>query len=156
MITGTVQIQAMAPADTVRCAALEQVLFPGDDPWTAEMFTAEIAAAHNHYVVARADTTVVGYAGIALLGRRGQHESEIHTIGVDPAHQGQGIGQVLLGNLLSEADTHGGPVFLEVRTDNDRALDLYAQHGFRVVGTRRGYYRPSGADAFTMRREPRS
>ncbi|MEO6881131.1 MAG: ribosomal protein S18-alanine N-acetyltransferase [Mycobacteriaceae bacterium] len=144
----------MAPADTVRCAALEQVLFPGDDPWTAEMFTAEIAAAHNHYVVARADSTVVGYAGIALLGRRSQRESEIHTIGVNPAHQGSGTGRALLAELLTVADAHGGPVFLEVRTDNDRALDLYAHHGFSVVATRRGYYRPSGADAFTMRREP--
>lgn len=153
MKTDTVQIRSMTPPDTVRCAALEQVLFGGDDPWTAEMFIAELAAKHNHYVVARVDTTVIGYAGIARLGRRGQCENEIHTIGVDPAHQGRGAGRALLAELLRAADAHGGPVFLEVRTDNGRALDLYAHHGFTVVGTRLGYYRPSGADAFTMRRE---
>jgi len=39
-----------------------------------------------------------------------------------------------------------------VRTDNAAAIALYTAAGFEVVGTRRGYYLPSGADAFTMRR----
>ena len=46
-------------------------------------------------------------------------------------------------------------VFLEVRTDNDTARALYESAGFAVVGLRRRYYQPSGADAHTMRREPR-
>jgi [ribosomal protein S18]-alanine N-acetyltransferase len=46
-------------------------------------------------------------------------------------------------------------VFLEVRTDNDAARTLYETEGFLVVGLRRNYYRPSGADAYTMRREAR-
>jgi ribosomal-protein-alanine N-acetyltransferase len=46
-------------------------------------------------------------------------------------------------------------VFLEVRTDNDAARSLYESEGFTVVGRRRRYYRPSGADAYTMRRESR-
>ena len=44
-------------------------------------------------------------------------------------------------------------MFLEVRTDNDAARSLYESEGFAIVGLRRGYYRPSGADAHTMRRE---
>jgi [ribosomal protein S18]-alanine N-acetyltransferase len=46
-------------------------------------------------------------------------------------------------------------VFLEVRTDNEPARALYESEGFTVVGLRPRYYRPSGADAHTMRREPR-
>jgi ribosomal-protein-alanine N-acetyltransferase len=46
----------------------------------------------------------------------------------------------------------GAMVFLEVRTNNEPAIQLYRSEGFVVIGTRRGYYRPSGADAFTMRR----
>jgi [ribosomal protein S18]-alanine N-acetyltransferase len=45
-------------------------------------------------------------------------------------------------------------VFLEVRTDNEAARALYEGERFSVVGLRRRYYRPSGADAYTMRREP--
>ena len=44
-------------------------------------------------------------------------------------------------------------MFLEVRTDNEAARALYEAEGFTVVGLRKRYYRPSGADAYTMRRE---
>ncbi len=96
--------------------------------------------------------TSSGYAGIALLGNGSHPESEIHTIGTDPACQRRGIGGALLDELLRVADARGGPVFLEVRTDNDAAIALYRREGFEIVGTRKKYYQPSGADAFTMRR----
>lgn len=144
----------MAELDVPRCVELEQLLFPGDDPWSAEMFRAELAAGHNHYVTARGEGgELLGYAGVARLGRRSDPENEVHTLAVDPARRRAGTGRALLLDLLATADAHGGPVFLEVRTDNAPAQGLYAAHGFRVVGTRRGYYSPSGADAFTMRRE---
>jgi [ribosomal protein S18]-alanine N-acetyltransferase len=54
------------------------------------------------------------------------------------------------------ADELGATVFLEVRTDNEPARALYEAEGFAVVGLRKRYYAPSGADAYTMRREPRS
>ena len=143
----------MNSADVERCVELERLLFAGDDPWTAAMFTAELRAGHNHYVTARdLGDRLVGYAGLARLGRRSDPENEVHTIAVDPAFQRHGTGRALLAELLRVADAHGGPVFLEVRTDNAPAIALYAAHGFTVVGTRLGYYSPSGADAFTMAR----
>ncbi|AHK30057.1 ribosomal-protein-alanine acetyltransferase [Rhodococcus opacus PD630] len=149
----TFRIEPMAAADAERCAELETLLFAGDGPWSAGAFRAELAAPHVHYTVARDDTGhVVGYAGIALLGNGSHPESEIHTIGTDPACQRLGIGGALLDELLRVADARGGPVFLEVRTDNDAAIALYRREGFEIVGTRKKYYQPSGADAFTMRR----
>ncbi len=142
----------MVAADAARCAELETVLFPGDNPWPEEAFRSELAAPHNHYFAARDAGRTVGYAGIALLGRGEAVESEVHTIGVDPAEHRHGIGGALLSALLDVADRHGGPVFLEVRTDNTPAIELYHREGFVVVGTRRNYYQPSGADAFTMAR----
>jgi len=138
-------------ADARRCAELEAQLFDGDDPWPAAAFHRELASAHNHYVAARISETLVGYAGISRLGRTPPYEYEVHTIGVDPAYQGRGIGRRLLEELLTFSD--GGAVYLEVRTDNEAAIGLYTSLGFEQIGLRRRYYRVSGADAYTMRKE---
>jgi ribosomal-protein-alanine N-acetyltransferase len=146
-----VTIGALTPADAERCAELEAQLFDGDDPWPAVAFNRELGSSHNHYVGARVAGSVVGYAGVSRLGRKPPFEYEVHTIGVDPAFQGQGIGRRLLDELLNFAD--GGVVYLEVRTDNEAAIALYRSAGFAQIGLRRRYYRISGADAYTMRRE---
>jgi ribosomal-protein-alanine N-acetyltransferase len=147
-VTTTVALGPLLESDAPRCAELERILFPGDDPWSERAFRDELRAG-CHYVAARLDDTLVGYAGLALMGT----EAEIHTIGVDPAHQGRGIGRALLRELLVVADAAHAAVFLEVRTDNDAAHALYVSEGFAVVGLRRRYYAPSGADAHTMRRD---
>ncbi|MFV0496032.1 ribosomal protein S18-alanine N-acetyltransferase [Mycobacterium sp.] len=137
--------------DADRCAQLEALLFEGDDPWPADAFQRELASKTHHYVGARRGATLVGYAGIARLGRVAPFEYEVHTLGVDPEYQGRGIGRWLLEELLRFAG--GGVVYLEVRTDNDAAIALYRSAGFAQIGLRRRYYRVSGADAYTMRRE---
>ena len=139
--------------DCARCAELEALLFAGDDPWPAVAFVRELAAGHNRYVAARVADTLVGYAGIARLGRVPPFEYEIHTIGVDPAYQRHGIGRTLMTLLLDEVGPDG-VVYLEVRTDNEPALELYRSLGFETIGIRKRYYRASGADAYSMRRDP--
>jgi ribosomal-protein-alanine N-acetyltransferase len=138
--------------DAARCAELESQLFEGDDPWPERAFLAELAAKHIHYVAARDGDKLVGYGGIARLGRKQPYEYEIHTIGVDPAYHRRGIGREMLVRLLEIAE--GGAVFLEVRTDNAAAIGLYESFGFVNIGLRKRYYRASGADAYTMRRLP--
>jgi len=153
-------IDALRESDAPRCAVLERLLFPGDDPWSAAAFRDELRAGHV-YLAARspggtaAGPLLVGYGGLAFLAEPPHVEAEVHTIGVDPAFQGRGIGRALLRGLLAAADARHATVFLEVRTDNEAARALYASEGFAVVGLRRRYYQPSGADAHTMRREPR-
>ncbi len=139
-------LQLMRWPDIAAVAELEQLLFPTDSPWTAEMFWAELAAGH-HYLVHRApDGSVDGYAGLA--GNTG--EAGIQTIGVHPAMQGRGLGRALLDALLVQAADRR--VLLEVRTDNEAAIALYQSSGFHRIGLRRKYYQPSGADALTMER----
>ena len=152
--TGTaVVIDRLTPADAERCAELEAELFDGDDPWPVAAFQRAISAESQHYVAARVGGELVGYAGIARLGRRPPLEYEVHTIGVAAGYRSRGIGRALLMDLLAFAD--GGVVHLEVRTDNTAAIGLYRDLGFVEVGTRERYYRASGADAYLMRREQR-
>ncbi|MCW4352512.1 ribosomal protein S18-alanine N-acetyltransferase [Hoyosella sp. YIM 151337] len=148
-------MRPLAQRDAKRCARLEQILFARDNPWPAWAFEQELRSPDHHYVAAEIDDALVGYAGIALLGPADQPENEIHTIGVDPRYQGQGIGRMLLDDLLTVADVHGGPVWLDVRVDNEAAQSLYKKAGFNVVGVRKKYYQPSGADAYVMKREAR-
>lgn len=147
---GAVTYGPLVADDAMRCADLERVLFPADGPWSAATFLSEIGSRHNTGFAARADGRLVGYAVLAALGPEGDREYEVHTIGVDPAHQGRGIGRSLLGRMLAIADADAAPVVLDVRTDNVAALTLYRDHGFEVVGTRPCYYRPSLADAYLM------
>ena len=182
-MTGVVVIDALRASDAARCAELERLLFPGEDPWSERAFRDELRAGHRYLAArsaggaridtarsaggARIDTArsaggagmesdLVGYAGLAFVAGPPRAEAEIHTIGIDPAHRRRGIGRSLLRGLLAVADAAGAAVFLEVRTDNEPARALYEAEGFTVVGLRRRYYRPSGADAHTMRREPAS
>jgi ribosomal-protein-alanine N-acetyltransferase len=148
----TAVIDALRPEDAARCAELERQLFPGDDPWSERSFREELQAGHLYLAARDADGTLIGYAGLAFVAGPPHAEAEIHTIGVDPAHQGHGVGRALLRGLLAAANALSATVFLEVRTDNDAARGLYESEGFAVVGIRKRYYRPSGADAHTMRR----
>lgn len=150
---GTVRIQPLREQDAERCAEIEREMFAGDDPWSARAFREELAAGH-HYFGAYADGELIGYAGLALNGRPPHLEAEIHTIAVTKAFQGTGTGARLLRALLAVADQVHAPVFLEVRTDNTVAIGMYTRAGFAQIGLRRHYYQPSGADAYTMRRDP--
>ena len=95
---------------------------------------------------------VAGYAGLLAAGTQG----DVLTLAVAGDRWGQGTGSALLEALLAEAARRGcTEVFLEVRTDNDRAQRLYRRYGFTRIGIRRGYYQPSGTDALVMRKELR-
>lgn len=151
----TVRLEPLRRKDLARCAELELTLFPGEDPWSEATFRSELDWG-NYYLGAYVDGAgLVGYAGLSLVGTPASLEATVHTIGVDPAWQRQGVGRTLIKALLAKADEAAAPVYLEVRTDNDAAIGLYEAHGFTRVGIRRRYYQPSGADAYTMVRPAR-
>ena len=155
MIAEPVTVGALTRADAQRCAELEAQLFDGDDPWPAAAFNRELASAHNHYVGARARRNAGRLCRHLAVGPHTAATSTRSTPSAwTPAYQGQGIGRRLLDELLTFAD--GGVVYLEVRTDNEAAIGLYRSVGFEQIGLRRRYYRVSGADAYTMRREART
>jgi ribosomal protein S18 acetylase RimI-like enzyme len=55
----------------------------------------------------------------------------LSALGVEPEHQGEGIGSALLAPVLAEADTAGLACYLE--TAVGRNVLLYERHGFDVV-----------------------
>lgn len=64
------------------------------------------------------------------------HPTEPHwylpMIGVDPTHQGVGIGAALMAEALKAVDRDGAIAYLE--SSNPRNISLYQRHGFEVIG----------------------
>jgi len=54
-------------------------------------------------------------------------------IGVDPAHQGKGIGAALLRHVLNACDRQKVLAYLEAT--NPRNVPLYERHGFEALGS---------------------
>lgn len=108
-------------------------------PWTRANFTDALAAGYQAQML-RADNTVLGYF-VAMLG-----VDEVHllNITVAPAYQGQGWSHLMLDALaLWSRSQKAHWLWLEVRTGNSRALDVYTRYGFNRVGLRKDYY-PNG------------
>jgi GNAT superfamily N-acetyltransferase len=91
----------------------------------------------------------------AMFEKIGAHRStEPHwylpLIGIDPRHQGQGLGSVLLGHTLAECDRNGTAASLEA--SNPRSVPFYERHGFEVRAEIQVGDSPT---LFAMVREPR-
>jgi ribosomal-protein-alanine N-acetyltransferase len=151
----------MTVDDLPSVMVLEEELF-APDTWTEAMYRDELSRGDTrYYVVAEfhlegedddepeaVAPVLVGYAGLIAY----DDEAHVATLGVAKALQGEGVGSLLLDDLLSEADKRSPVVLLEVRADNEVAQRLYARRGFEEIGRRRGYYQPSGDDAVVMKR----
>jgi ribosomal protein S18 acetylase RimI-like enzyme len=91
----------------------------------------------------------------ALLEEIGAHRSAkphwyLPLIGVDPRHQSQGLGSMLLGHTLAECDRTGTAACLEA--SNPRNVRFYERHGFEV---RRQIQVGDSPTLFAMIRPPR-
>ena len=132
----------------VECMAqIELAAF--SDPWPASAFAELLSAAHARVTVAvDARDEPIGYC--VLLSAA--DEGEIANLAVVAPRRGQRVGAQLLDHALQFA-RHAGvrSVYLEVRTSNHPARDLYSSRDFVAVGRRRAYYRNPLEDALVLR-----
>lgn len=86
--------------------------------------TASLVACHGKEV-----------AGINLILREHEHLASVVEISVDPAHQGKGLGRLLMTRSLSVlVEDQFDQVELAVTAANTRAIKLYDALGFTDVG----------------------
>jgi len=137
----TVSIEPMTPEDLAAVVSVEGESFT--EPWSQDLFGAEIIQANRLYVVAKDPSgEVCGYGGIMVSGE----DAHIVTLAVAPEHREQGLGSRLLLRLINEASARQvHHLTLEVRESNIAAQDLYRKFGFDRAGIRRGYYRTEDA-----------
>jgi len=81
-------------------------------------------------------------AGYGLVGfRRTSTCARLYALALDPAVHGRGFGRALLGSAERAARARGATSLrLEVRTDNARAIDLYAKAGYQHLAVMPDYY----------------
>lgn len=121
-------------------AALDQVLAieasAYDHPWTRGNFADSLRSGYQGQLLVAVDT-LIGY----FVAMKGVDEVHLLNITVAPGHQGQGWGRVMLDALALWARGEGAQwVWLEVRTSNLRAQEVYRRYGYRRVGERKNYY----------------
>jgi ribosomal-protein-alanine N-acetyltransferase len=139
--------------DVAAIAAIERRVF--SDPWSERAFRDVLAHPAMYFACAREQTAdgyaaerVRGYVVAWFAGGQG----EIANLAVEESARGRGLGSELLDAALDEARGHGTEeVFLEVRSSNVRARELYESRGFVEVGRRRRYYRRPVEDAIILR-----
>ncbi|MGM9592584.1 MAG: ribosomal protein S18-alanine N-acetyltransferase [Oscillospiraceae bacterium] len=119
-------------------------------PWTREMLIKQLPDDMHIFLAAVDDNgEAVGYVGLMYV----LDEGYISNVAVSPEMRRQGIGDMLIDELILRARAKKlSFVTLEVRETNLAAQGLYKKHGFTEVGRRRNYYELPTEDAILMTR----
>ena len=152
-----VTIKPVGPFDLGRLARLHRSCF--EEAWTRADLAHLLALPGGFGLIARCFdgglSGLDGIRGIAFaLCRVAADESELLSIGVDPAYRRRHVASDLLRASMDRCRAKGARrMLLEVAIDNACAQSLYAANGFTQVGTRHDYYHRSDgsrASAYTM------
>ena len=94
------------------------------------------------------DDKQVGYLDYSLIYDR----IEIDNFFVDENYRNQGIGKKLLSYLVVIGiNNHVINITLEVRKSNEVAINFYKKNGYKIVSTRKNYYKDE--DGYLMLKE---
>jgi ribosomal-protein-alanine acetyltransferase len=138
-MTAPLNIRTAQLDDLPRLIQLEELCFV-TDKISRRSFRHFLHKASAGFLVAINEQQVI--AGYCLvLMHRGTRLARIYSIAVDPKLRGQGIAQRLLQQAESICSEAGRiSMRLEVRKDNQGAIKLYEQLGYRTFGEYHDYY----------------
>jgi ribosomal-protein-alanine N-acetyltransferase len=128
--TADAWVRPASDADIPAVAAIDRAAFT-PHWWHSEFTTLRRTAASPHFAVAEVAGEVVGYAE----GELRLPAAHLNRIAVHPAHQGYGIGALLLHDALGDFWRHGAErVTLNTQVDNHPSRRLYRRFGFQPTG----------------------
>ncbi|MCC2666107.1 MAG: mshD 1 [Gammaproteobacteria bacterium] len=106
-------------------------------PWPEEIFHQCFKMAGHGWGIETIEGKIIGF--ILVTFQVG--ECHILNLCVASDYQHQGYGQKLLHYALTEAQQQNiGIVYLEVRSTNTSAIQLYQKFDFKKIGERKKYY----------------
>ena len=126
-------------------AQLESEVFP--DGWSYRDIQNLICSDGAMCFSAIDEGEVVAY----VIGRLIAPEGEIYRVAVKPEKRKRGIAYRLLDYAVKTSRGKGlERLFLEVRSKNIPAINLYTAYGFTEIGVRKNYYKDPVDDAIVM------
>ena len=145
-LPGGLAIRSLKAEDVAEVVEIENKAFT--KPWRAETFDSMIDREGVELMVMVDEVdSVIGYAVLWCILDQG----ELANLALVPGRRGIGLGAHLLRHVLGVSrDRDLKKLFLEVRSSNTKAIDLYARFGFKDAGVRLGYYESPREDARVM------
>jgi ribosomal-protein-alanine N-acetyltransferase len=139
----TLLFRKMQHQDIAEVYKIECDLF--QDPWSYESFLTDMRNERvAHAFVVEKDKEIVGYAVCWNYAQ----EVHIGNIAVSRNWHRQGIGSYILSQLLAYFN-RAELAYLEVRENNQAAINLYKKFDFETLYLRKAYY-PDGENALVM------
>lgn len=122
-----------------------------DDFWNYNILKEELNSSNSYYIVAKSENEleneIVGFAGMKVV----IDQSDIMNIVTKKAYRNQGIGTILLKNLiLLSKNLQLSSISLEVNEENKAAIYLYKKFGFQQTGFRKNYYQNKNGRIMTL------
>ncbi|MFC6314049.1 ribosomal protein S18-alanine N-acetyltransferase [Lapidilactobacillus achengensis] len=147
--TTTMTLRRLVVADLNQALAIERDVYQEKMPWDRLTFMNEMTRQGDRlYLGLEAnETELVGFIGAWFSSE----EVHITNIALLSTWQRQGLGRRMMTFLIEVAQAQDCQrVTLEARVDNEPALGLYRQLGFKPVRIRHNYYEQEHADAVSM------
>lgn len=108
----------------------------------------DLKNSHFKYFIAKYEENIIGYISISYVT-----DIEIESIVTKKDYQRLGIGNLLLNYIFDFAKSNNiENIFLEVRSSNIPALNLYLKNGFKKINIRKKYYTDTNEDAIILKK----
>ena len=148
-------LRQFTPEDLDSVMAINRMCLP--ENYAPYFFLDTFNTLPETFIVAESQGLVVGYImcriehGFSDLRRlKFAKKGHIISVAVMPEYRNQGIGHLLVERALSALSVlQTDECYLEVRVNNDPAINLYRKMGFEITRTAPRYYY-DGSDAYVM------
>jgi len=149
MSLAEIDLEVLTEKDLEKVLELDELCFGG--LWSLDAYKREIESPNSYLLIININQDlskkVIGLGCFwAIL-----EEAHITILAIHPNFQRQGLGSLLLENLLNEAVKRKlERATLEVGENNNKAINLYQKFGFKEAGRRKKYYKKTGEDALIL------